>query len=73
MKEQRITVEIDAEGKLTADAHGFTGGTCLKELENLLDGLAAPCIAVTRKSETSDARVVSERRVSAQNQGKGQP
>lgn len=40
MKEQRITVEIDREGRITADAEGFTGDACLRDLERLLDGLS---------------------------------
>jgi hypothetical protein len=34
-------VEIDGEGHITADADGFSGDACLRDLEKLLDGLAA--------------------------------
>ena len=37
MQKQKITIEIDSEGKLSADAEGFTGDTCIKELEKLLE------------------------------------
>jgi hypothetical protein len=39
MTEIRILVEIDAEGRIKAEAEGFSGDTCLKELAKLLDGL----------------------------------
>ena len=51
MKEQHITIEIDAEGRITADAEGFSGDACLKDLERLLDGLAAGVTAVERKPD----------------------
>lgn len=49
MREQRITVTIDREGRVTADAEGFTGDACLKDLGRLLEDLASPPDAVTRK------------------------
>lgn len=61
MKEQRITIEIDSEGRITADADGFTGDTCLKELERLLAGLSAGTAALTRKPDAGTARVVATR------------
>lgn len=39
MAEERITIIIDAEGKLQAETEGFKGETCLKELESLLADL----------------------------------
>jgi len=33
MKEHNIMVEIDEEGRISADADGFEGETCLAELE----------------------------------------
>ena len=56
MKEQRITVDIDREGKITADAEGFTGDACMKELERLLEGLASPPEEVTRKAAAGGAQ-----------------
>ena len=40
MKEQRITVTIDAEGKMTAKTSGLKGEACIEELETLLSELA---------------------------------
>jgi hypothetical protein len=40
MREQRITVTIDAEGKMTAKTSGLKGETCIEELEALLSELA---------------------------------
>lgn len=57
MKEQRIIVEIDPEGGMTADAEGFTGDLCLKDLERLLDGLDAGAAEVTRKAPDGSAKV----------------
>ena len=57
MKEQRITVEIDKDGGITADAEGFTGGACLRELEQLLEGLSAVAPAVARKPDGGEKRV----------------
>ena len=57
MKEQKIVIEIDHEGKLTAEAEGFTGDACLKELDRLLEGIAAHRETVERKPEVNDQRV----------------
>lgn len=51
MKEQRITIEINHEGRITADADGFSGDACLKELERLLEGLAPGKASVNRKAD----------------------
>ena len=40
MKEQRITVTIDADGKMSAKTNGLKGETCIEELEALLSELA---------------------------------
>ena len=40
MKEQRITVTIDANGKMSAKTIGIKGETCIEELEALLSELA---------------------------------
>ena len=40
MKEQRITVTIDADGKMSAKTNGIKGETCIEELEDLLSELA---------------------------------
>lgn len=52
MREQRISVEIDDHGRITAEAEGFLGDACLKELDQLLDGLGR-LEDVVRKPEAS--------------------
>ena len=51
MKEQRITTEIDRDGKMTADAEGFSGDACLRDLERLLEGLSAGTESIERKPD----------------------
>lgn len=51
MKEQRIIVEIDGEGRVSAQADGFAGDACLKELEKLLENLAARCEEIDRNAD----------------------
>lgn len=53
MKEQRMCVEIDDDGRITAEAEGFSGDACLKELDQLLDGLGR-LEDVERKPEASE-------------------
>jgi hypothetical protein len=60
MKEQRITVDIDRDGRVTADAEGFTGDACLKDLERLLEGLASTPDEVTRKTAAGAALVTGK-------------
>lgn len=57
MKERRITIEIDHQGRITADADGFTGDACLKDLERLLEGLSPGTATVDRKPDAGAARV----------------
>ena len=59
MKEQHITIEIDHEGRITADADGFTGDVCLRDLERLLEGLAPGTATVDRKPDAGVARVTT--------------
>lgn len=61
MKEQRITIEIDPEGRITADADGFSGDTCLRDLERLLEGLAPGTTTMDRKPDAGTTRVVTAR------------
>ncbi|MGE4579269.1 MAG: DUF2997 domain-containing protein [Desulfuromonadales bacterium] len=51
MKEQIITIEIDQEGRITADAQGFSGNSCLRELEKLLEGMTPGQASLERKPE----------------------
>lgn len=61
MKEQRITIEIDHDGRITADADGFTGDACMRDLERLLEGLAPGTATVARKPDAGTARVMTTR------------
>lgn len=61
MKELRITIEIDPEGRITADADGFTQDACLKDLERLLDGLAPGTASMDRKPDAGTATVTTKR------------
>ena len=61
MKEQRITIEIDHDGHITADADGFNGEACLKDLERLLEGLAPGKATVERKPDAGTGRVTMSR------------
>lgn len=40
MSDQKITIKIDEDGKISAQTEGFKGELCLKELESLLQGIA---------------------------------
>lgn len=57
MKEQRITIEIDHAGRITANADGFSREACLKDLERLLEGLAPGKASVDRKPDAGTVRV----------------
>ena len=61
MKEQRITVEIDRDGKITADADGFTGDACLRDLERLLEGLSPGTVTLDRKPDAGTGRITTAR------------
>lgn len=58
MKEQRITIDIAADGTMHADAEGFSGDACVKDLERLLEGLAAGVERIERKAPQPEAGVV---------------
>lgn len=60
MKEQRITIEIDQEGQISADAEGFSGNTCLHDLEKLLEGMSPGQATLVRKPDTEN-RVTTTR------------
>ena len=59
MKEQRITVSIDPEGRIAADAEGFAGGACLQELDRLLDGIAGTAASSARKPDHAAAQTAA--------------
>jgi hypothetical protein len=57
MIEQRITVTIDAEGKMSAKTKGLKGETCIEELEALLSELAElDDVTHTREYREKDPR-----------------
>lgn len=64
MKEERIIIEIAPDGGITADAKGFSGEACLRDLEQLLEGLAPGTATIERKPDASTARVTSTRQQS---------
>ena len=39
MAEQKIIIKIEEDGKISAQTEGFQGEICLKELEELLQGI----------------------------------
>lgn len=63
MKEQRITIEIDEGGRITADAEGFSGDACLRDLDKLLEGLAAAREDTSRKPDEGDAKAKARKTV----------
>ncbi|HEU5334040.1 MAG TPA: hypothetical protein VFU73_14775 [Actinocrinis sp.] len=56
MKQRRITISIDGNGKITADADGFTGDACINDLQQLLGGLDT-WLEVTRKHDDGGGAV----------------
>ena len=61
MREQRITVTIDAEGKMSAKTDGLKGETCIEELEALLSELAElDDVKHTREYKEKDSRVAQK-------------
>ncbi|MBK8259428.1 MAG: DUF2997 domain-containing protein [Polyangiaceae bacterium] len=60
MKEQRIVIDINPEGRISADADGFTGDMCIKDLEKLLDGLAPGERTTTRKPDKTPAKTAAK-------------
>ena len=63
MNERTVTITIDADGRITADADGFSGDACLRDLERLLDGLAPATASVTRKPNEGRAATRRAQRV----------
>ena len=63
MKEKRITIEIDERGGLTADAEGFSGDACLRDLEKLLDGLGTGVSSVERKPDANRVQIATQKTV----------
>lgn len=65
MKEHRITIEIDEEGRISADAEGFPGDLCLKDLDRLLEGLGAGRARIERKPDADRTKVASQTTLTA--------
>lgn len=65
MKELRIVIDIDEEGRIVADADGFEGDLCLKELDRLLEGLAPDRGRTDRKPAARQTRRVAAATVTA--------
>ena len=65
MKETKIIVDIDRDGRVTADADGFSGEACLTALDKLLEGLGLVQESVERKPDAGNryAGVVRRRQV----------
>lgn len=59
MKEQKITIEIDREGRISADAEGFIGDACLRDLEKLLEDLSPGIELVDRKPDQGSVGLTS--------------
>jgi hypothetical protein len=59
MKEQRIVIELAPDGRITADAGGFAGDACLKDLERLLEGLASGTASIDRKPDAGTHRITT--------------
>ena len=53
----RRIVFLIKDGKITSDAQGFKGQTCLKETEKILAGLNAKCESRRLKPEWNDSEV----------------
>ncbi len=62
MKETVIVVEIDGDGRISADAEGFEGDACVAELGRLLAGLGFEEAAVERKPDAAGRRARTRRR-----------
>lgn len=62
MKEQKLVIKISSEGNITADTEGFSGDTCLKELDKLLAGLAPGNASVDRKPDAGKTQIKQSKR-----------
>jgi hypothetical protein len=62
MKEQKLVITISPEGKISADAEGFSGDICIHELEKLLDGLSPGNLSVDRKPDAGKTQIKQTKR-----------
>ena len=70
MKKHTIVIDIDGEGRLTADADGFEGGQCVRDIERLLADLASTPADVKRKSDPGALRETAVHRMKISKGGK---
>lgn len=61
MKEKRIVIEIDKQGAMTADAEGFSGDACLRDIDRLLDGLGTGVSSVERKPDAGMVQMATKK------------
>jgi hypothetical protein len=62
MKEQKLVITISPEGKISADAEGFSGDMCINELEKLLVGLSPGNLSVDRKPDAGKTQIKQPKR-----------
>jgi hypothetical protein len=60
MEEYEITIVIDEDGRLEADAEGFEGEKCLEELDELLEEQAELSREIEKKPEFEAGRKESQ-------------
>ncbi len=68
MKEEKILITIDQYGKITADAEGFQGDICVKNLEILLKDIA-PVRQIDKKDEFHQKQQVVQKQTISQKGG----
>ena len=51
MRQETIVIEIDRDGSIQAEADGFTGDTCVADLERLLADLSSEPARIERKAD----------------------
>lgn len=59
-REHRIEIRIDEQGRITAEAHGFTGDVCVREMEKLLAEASPGCIKLERKQPDQQGHVAAK-------------
>lgn len=62
MREQKIEIEIDEHGRIKADAHGFVGDACIKDIEKILANCPGAWMRIDRKPDdkTSKTKTVAD-------------
>ncbi|HEC39787.1 hypothetical protein LCGC14_0924090 [marine sediment metagenome] len=62
LKEEKIIIDIYEDGKITAEADGFIGKICMKELEKILEDM--PEIEETKHKKDYYKKDTKVRRIS---------